>query len=195
LKRIGWVKIGLSVRNLIRLIFAPRKLQRFSRERLQAAIEAGKVAEERVTFTEETDKIANERTMSETDFDRDPSRAWALTRDGYQVAVVVEQRIQFPASGISKCRWSGKGYIGGLKMNRVDMDYGHYVVGAGKLKGQVVYYDDDSGERSCIVYSGGFNAGCKIIPARFIERPATTKEIKLHEKSQKSIAQYSGAKR
>ena len=75
-------------------------------------------------------------------------------------------------------------------MTRDTMRYGYHIVGQGRLKGSVVYYDDDYGAASIIVYPGAFRGGYFIIPARFIEREATELEIKRHERRGKSIAQY-----
>lgn len=68
--------------------------------------------------------------------------------------------------------------------------YGYFVVGKGKYKGQVVYYDDDYTEKSGHFYLGAFRDGDVIMPFSYIEREATKEEILAHEKAGRCITQY-----
>ena len=70
------------------------------------------------------------------------------------------------------------------------MEYGYYIVGKGVHKGKVVYYDDDESEKTGYFYLGAFRDGFIQLPFSSIERPASARQIQLHEKAGKSIAQY-----
>lgn len=75
-------------------------------------------------------------------------------------------------------------------MDRLDMYYDYYVVGKGKLKGKIVYFDDDMIGKSGCMYPGAFREGYVVMPFSYIEREATEAEILQHEKDGKSICQY-----
>lgn len=75
-------------------------------------------------------------------------------------------------------------------MDRIDMDYGYYVVGRGKHKGEIVYFDDDMTDKSGYFYPGAFRDEHYVLPFSFIEREASKKEIAAHEAAGKAIGQY-----